>query len=638
MRFKAPAVGQRVVGKPGGIDNKINFTRLPSHPEGGFMYRNLGVGLFAALMGTCAIASSAQSAPQITKPVNENQRTAAGTAPPAAQVARNDRGRVADGFALHGMRILMHRSTAQQAALDKLTEDLHNPRSPNYHKWLTASQFAQRFGVDKADVNAVRSWLESHGFHVNSVSRDRTLVTFSGNAGQVREAFRTEVHKLMVNGQHHFANTSTPTVPAALKPGVEGLIALNDFRPHPNFRPKTAYTFQQGSTTYHAIVPEDLATIYNFTPAYNRGITGRGQTIAVLEEGDIQDLSNWNKFRRTFGLSNYKHGSFTQEQPAGSTECDDPGVNGAEDEANLDAQWSGAAAPDAAIIAAACADSASDFGLYIAMENLLEQATPPKVMSISYGECEVFLGRQFNHHIANLYQQADAEGVSVFVSTGDEGSAECDQRAAVAVHGISVSGMMSTPYNVAVGGTDFADTYLGTSNLYWNDTNDQYYGSAKSYMPEMPWDDSCANGPITQVEGYSQPYGDTGFCNEQGNPFIDTVAGSGGPSGCATGRPSEDGVVSGTCAGYQKPSWQTGLSIPSDGVRDTPDVALMAANGVLGTLSGLLRHRRWKLRRCPKQLARWWRNVLRDPDLGGHPGAGGPEHRFSPRQPQPHLL
>jgi subtilase family serine protease len=195
----------------------------------------------------------------------------------------------------------------------------------------------------------------------------------------------------------------------------------------------------------------------------------------------------------------------------------------------------------------------------------------------------VELGEATNKYISQLYQQADAEGVSVFVASGDESSAECDNRNNVAQHGVSVSGFMSTPYNVSVGGLDFADTYLKENGTYWNAKNDANYGSAKSYIPEFPWEDSCANVPLSTYEGYATPYGSDGFCNSSaGAPDLATAGGSGGPSGCATGVPSKSAVVSGTCAGYQKPSWQVLAGVPKDGVRDTPDISLMAANGLWG--------------------------------------------------------
>jgi subtilase family serine protease len=171
----------------------------------------------------------------------------------------------------------------------------------------------------------------------------------------------------------------------------------------------------------------------------------------------------------------------------------------------------------------------------------------------------------------------------VFVSAGDEGAASCDAGAAGATHGIGVSAFASTPNNVAVGGTDFGDSYNNSNATYWNSTNSAAYGSAKSYIPEIPWNDSCAGSLLANYFGYGTTYGSSGFCNSSTARLdgLQTVTGgSGGPSGCATGSPSTAGVVGGTCKGYAKPSWQTGT--PNDGVRDLPDVSLFAANGIWG--------------------------------------------------------
>ena len=204
-------------------------------------------------------------------------------------------------------------------------------------------------------------------------------------------------------------------------------------------------------------------------------------------------------------------------------------------------------------------------------------------MSISYGESESELGASANAYISGLYQQAVAEGVSVFVSSGDEGAASTDYGASEATHGVAVSGFTSTKYNVSVGGTDFGDTYAGTSSSYWRSTNSSTYGSALSYVPEIPWNDSCAGELLSAYAGYSSPFGTEGFCNSSpGSSYLTDVSGSGGPSGCASGAPSTGGVVSGSCAGYSKPAWQSIFGNPADGVRDIPDVALFAANGLWG--------------------------------------------------------
>ncbi len=68
-----------------------------------------------------------------------------------------------------------------------------------------------------------------------------------------------------------------------------------------------------------------------------------------------------------------------------------------------------------------------------------------------------------------------------------------------------MSGFASTQYNVAVGGTDFADSYEGTNAQYWKKKNNATYGSAKSYVPEIPWNDSCASTLITNTVGYNVP-------------------------------------------------------------------------------------------------------------------------------------
>ena len=446
--------------------------------------------VLAAVLGAGALASlssvHASPAPQIVSPVVESSRTPLAHIVRSEANARNDRGRVGDDLFLPGMQLLLHRPADEQAALDKLSRDLHDPNSPRYHKWLSAKDFARRYGVAESDIGQVTAWLSSHGLHVDSVTMNRTVVNFSGTAGQVRDAFHTEIHNLDVKGVHHIANMSDPTIPAALKPAVVGITALNDFGARKNLLRRTNFTTGTGGAS-HALVPEDLATIYNLTPLFNAGLSGQGQTVVVLEDSNVVSKNDWATFRAKFGLSGYTGASFTQVHPSGSTKCRNPLVGPAEDEAILDAEWASASAPSANIVLASCYDTtSSNFGGFIALSNMLESAAPPAIVLISYGSCEVELGEAMNVYISQLYQQADAEGTSVYVSSGDESSAECDDRGANATHGVSISGFMSTPYNVSVGGTDFSDTYHGTTAHYWNASNDAVYGSAKSYIPEFP--------------------------------------------------------------------------------------------------------------------------------------------------------
>ncbi len=493
----------------------------------------------------------------------------------------NDVGPVGNDLHLD-MYLQLKRSPERDLAARQFVESLTDKTSPNFHRWITAAEYGRRFGAAPEDIATVSRWLESHGFTVNGVPAHNMVIDFSGTAGQVREALRTEIHALDVAGQRHFANMNDPQVPAALVAAVAGVVSLNDFRPHPMFVPRTQYTL---GSLWVPVVPGDLATIYNLNPAFAGGYTGKGQTIVVVEDSDLYNgAGDWGAFRGAFGLAKYANGSLTVVHPApgtGGAACVDPGVSGADVEAAIDVEWASAAAPDAAIVMASCADT-TNFGGFIALQNLLTNGGPlPSVVSISYGESETDSGAAQNSFISTLYQTAAAAGVSVFVSSGDEAAAETDHRAELAIHGVSVSSFASTPYDVAVGGTDFGDTAAGTVGTFWNSANGVYYDSAKSYVPEIPWNNSCASVVLANYLGYAAAYGAASYCNST-YEGLTAVGGSGGPSGCATGTAPVTGVVGGTCAGYPKPSWQSIFGNPGDGVRDLPDVSLFAASGLWG--------------------------------------------------------
>jgi subtilase family serine protease len=532
-----------------------------------------------------APAAQAQNARHvlITQNLEESKLvTLAGNTRPEAN-AKNDRGLAADNLAMDHILLQLKRSPEQERELQQLIEELTDKSSPNFHRWLTAREFGERFGVAKQDRDTIKRWLQSHNLKVNVDYTNGMLLDFSGTAGQVREAFHTEIHQLDVKGVKHFANMSDPRIPAALAPAVVGVVSLHDFKPHTNYKPRSNYTAGGG---LYLVVPGDLATIYNLNPLFSAGISGQGQTVVVVEDTNVFSVADWNSFRSVFGLSSYTGGSFTQIHPAppsGPNNCSNPGTNGDDTEAILDAEYASAAAPSAAIVLASCSDTAT-FGGLIALQNLLnESSTPPAIVSMSYGECEALNGATSNAAFNTTFQQAVTEGVSVFVSSGDDAAAGCDRDATNATHGIGITGWGSSPYDVSVGGTDYGDTFAGTNSTYWNATNSPTYESAKSYIPEIPWNDSCASLLIAEFEGFSQTYGTSGFCNSSaGSGFLDDGGGSGGPSGCATGSPSISGVVSGTCAGWPKPSYQSVFGNPSDGVRDIPDVSLFAANGVWG--------------------------------------------------------
>jgi len=535
------------------------------------------------------VRTVAQPRVLVTRPVDANRLyTLAGNTPAEAN-AQNDRGKVPDTLAMDHMLLELQRSPEREQALKTLIDQQHDPASPNFHHWLTAAEFGQMYGPAPQDLERVAGWLRSAGFTVNTVYPSGMSIDFSGTAGQVWGAFHTEIHKLSVNGQDHIANMSDPRIPEALAPAVAGIVSLHDFRPHPLRRPRLQYTVAQDGYTLQLLTPADLATIYDLNAAFTAGYTGQGQTIAVLEDSDLYATADWTTFRSVLGLSGYTSGSLITTHPAppsGASNCSDPSYTGDDTETTADAEWASAAAPNATIEVAACANTSTTFGVLIAAQNLINGSNPPPIVSVSYGNCEAGNGAAGNTAYNSIYQQAVAEGVSVFVAAGDEGAASCDAGFTVATHGVGVSGVASTPYNVSVGGTDFGDTYQGSNDTYWAPTNGTTYGSALSYVPEIPWNDSCAGSILAGYEGFSVGYGSGGFCGSsfaQQAGLLTLGAGSGGPSGCATGAPEANLVVGGGCQGYPKPDWQTGVAgNPGDGVRDLPDVSLFSGDGIWG--------------------------------------------------------
>ncbi len=551
------------------------------------------LGLWRVWVGAAALALSAVAGAQSrSTPV----RIAGNTRPEAT--ALNDLGPVDDGLPLQHMLLQLKRPPDRQAALDAWMAGLQDKSSENYHQWLTPEEFGARFGLPPDALAQVKAWLAAGGLTVDGVYPNQLTVDFSGTAGQVRAVFQTEMHRYDVNGVRHIANASDPAFPADLAPWIAGIVSLHDFRPQQQLRsrartaseaaPRGGFTIGSGAAAEYAVTASDVATIYNLTPLFKAGYTGKGETIALVEDSDMHAAADWTAFRTAFGLSAYTTGTLTEAHPppaTGSNNCADPGaLTGWDEEPSLDAEYASAAAPGAAIEIASCKSTGVTPGVVIALKNLVNASgTHPAVLSVSYGTCEAANGAAANAALAADYEQAVAEGISVFAAAGDGGAAMCDEGVGAATHGIGVNAYASTAYDVAVGGTDFADTYAHTESAYWIAANASTGSSAKSYIPEIPWDDSCASPLIGAFNGYATVLGASGFCLADllsDASYQTTVAGSGGPSGCATGSSAATLVVDGSCKGTAKPAWQVVTGNPKDGVRDLPDVALFAGDGV----------------------------------------------------------
>jgi hypothetical protein len=538
--------------------------------------------LFAAIASSLALAQS-QPAARITQPIDDRFRvTLQGNVHPLAQ-PRFDQGAVPDSFPAERMFLLLQRSPEQEFALREFIHDAHTSGSASYHQWLKPEQLGSLYGPADSDIAAVTAWLQAHGFSVARVTKGKTAIEFSGNAGQLREAFNTEIHTYLVNGVEHHANNHDPQIPAALASVVTGISPMNDFPPksYVEFVGKATYdrsthrlvpqwTFPSGNDLLN-LGPGDFALQYDLNPLYTAGITGSGVTIGIIGASNV-DPTVVATYRSFYGL------------PASPLNVvidgEDPGQNGAVVESYLDVEVSGAVAPGATVNLYTSAGSSLQNGLNLAAQRAVDDDVAT-VLSTSYGTCEQDLGSSGNQFWAGVWEQATAQGQTPFVSAGDGGPAGCDDfdEEQVAQDGIAVNGISSTPWNISVGGIDFYYTsYNGTSSAqqtqlatYWDLTPTIFpTTSLLQPVPEQPW---------------NRPFGlnlSTGGVYSSNMSSI--VAGSGGPSSCATGTEGSNGTYSSCTAGYAKPSWQSGTGVPTDGVRDLPDVSLFAAAGENDTL------------------------------------------------------
>ncbi len=533
------------------------------------------VSIFLTWLAPALTAQNPEARARITQAVNAQQRvTLQGNIHPLAR-PEYDRGPAPDDLPIQRTLLVLKRSDEQEADLRRLLDEQQTKASPNFHKWLTPEEFGQRFGPTDSDIQAVTDWLAGEGFQVKRVAAGRTVIEFSGSAGLVRDNLHTEIHRFVVNGEAHWANVSNPQIPAALAPVVAGIASLNNFPKEPLHHSLGTFTWTKATgevqplfTTYttppyYLLGPTDFATIYNVLPLWNSGTDGSGQTIAIVAASNI-NIEDARDFRSMFGLP--------PNDPNIILNGPDPGNlgGGYEGEADLDVQWAGAVARNATIDLVVSETTEATHGIDLSSLYIVDNNLAP-VMSVSYGACEAYLTNAGNFFYSNLWEQAAAQGITVLVASGDMGSATCDGfgLAPAAEFGLAVSGQASTPFNVAVGGTDFNDSNVWST--YWNPSNNSItQSSAKSYIPETTWNDSCAR------------FGTPVSCSSVSEYGEDLVAGGGGPSNCVNSSGAYPNIM--CSGGYPKPPWQTGASVPNDGVRDLPDVSLFSGTGLNHTL------------------------------------------------------
>jgi subtilase family serine protease len=462
---------------------------------------------------------------------------------------------------LQHLTLVLKRSPQQQQVFEQFLEQLQDPSSRNYHRFLTPIQIGKRFGASQHDIDAVSEWLRGQGLRVDAGANSRMMIDFSGSASLVGAAFGTEMRYYEVKGEKRIATADDPQIPAALAGVIRSVSGLYTIRNRPyhgagqaRFRakgagsPSPAATFCPGDVCSNYIFPADFATIYDLN---NLTVDGTGQTIGIIGRSRVYapDIQN---FQTLSGLTANPNIPTVIIPPSGK----DPGApdgttNPAPDdqlEATLDVMRSTSIAPGATIDLIVSADSGTEDGIAIAAQYAVDTSpVPAQIMNISFGACEVDEGSSGVSFWDNLFSQAAGEGISVFVASGDAGAAGCDTyfKTPPANQVLSINYICASSYATCVGGTEFADA--ADPSAYWSQTNGPGYESALGYILEGGW-----NEPLNGSGGTQAAAGGGGF-----SVYIPT------------------------------PSWQTGTGVPGTQGRYTPDIAFSASghDGYFGCLA-----------------------------------------------------
>jgi uncharacterized protein (TIGR03437 family) len=434
--------------------------------------------------------------------------------------AANDRGRAEASLQMDSMMLMLKPTAAQQADLDNLLKQQQDPGSPSFHQWLTPEQYADRFGATQSEIDGLTAWLKASNLSVASVARSRNEITFSGNVRDVESAFSTEIHRYNVGGESHFANATEPAVPAQFASLVQAIHGLHDFKLKARAKRSELAKYTSGSSGSRTLGPGDIAAIYDIKPLLDSGVSGKGQKLVIVGQTDIL-LSDIESFRSFFGLP------ANDPQIVLVPTSKDPGISsGDQDEANLDVEFSGAAARDATVIYVNSTD------VTVSLTYAITQNLAP-VISMSYGDCEYDTGNSGLATLQTLANQANAQGITWLAASGDSGAADCyeDNLRGNTGANLAVDAPGSVPGVTSVGGTEMNE---GTGS-YFAAANDATHTSVSTYIPEMVWNDSAVDGAPSSGGGGASLY-------------------------------------------FAKPSWQTGPGVPADGSRDVPDVSLDASD------------------------------------------------------------
>jgi hypothetical protein len=404
------------------------------------------------------------------------------------------------------LRLTVTLASRDPAGLAAYAKAVAEPGSASYHRFLTVSQFARRFGATPAAIAAVRASLRARGLRPGAAAANGLSIPVLGSAGSVSTAFRTTLARLRLRGGRvAIANTSAPALPRAVAPDVQAIIGLSTVAtprpagpatpprspaaprpvrsdataprpaasgPAPCAAATNAQQSFDASTVYHPYTINQVAGAYGFTGLYTAGDLGSGATVAVFElEGNFP--ADTTAYRTCFGATGLVR---TVKVDGGA-----PAPNAGNDdgyETQIDVDNIVGLAPQANLLVYQGPDTAS--GSYDTDAAIIT-ANKASVLSQSWGLCESELGGTAIAAEATLFQEAAVQGMTVLAASGDVGSGDCDAHGAANDTAQAVNDPAAQPYVTGVGGTTLSNL-TGPVESAWNDA----FGSSGG-GPSLAW-------------------------------------------------------------------------------------------------------------------------------------------------------
>jgi hypothetical protein len=421
----------------------------------------------------------------------------------AAVIVAGDRrlGRLAGADTVRGAIVLRPRN---DAALTRFIASVTDPHSAAFDHYLPAGAFAARFGPAAGTRTAVAAALRAQGLHADAPSTDGLIIPFSGTAADADALFSTSIHTVALSDGAVGRATSTPvSLPSSIAASVAAVVGLNDTVAaqriaSPSASPSGAHDASRvsgaraaevsataASAAPHAcaaastdavknngLTDDAVAGAYGAGGLYGAGDTGAGQHIAVYElepflRSDVRTFDSCY-----FGSA----GSAAMMRRLHVIGVDGGAPYGTgSGEASLDVEDLSALAPGATIDVYV-GPSANAYDSLDEYAEIVDQDRD-RVVSTSWGLCESAMrrGEPGEQEAENLlFQQAAAQGQTIFAAAGDSGSDDCSGHARVGPAGgsnpVAVDDPASQPYVVGVGGTAITDATPGhVTEHAWND-------------------------------------------------------------------------------------------------------------------------------------------------------------------------